>query len=145
MSSKDLDGAVKLIQIIWDVEFTYKISLFLFDVAILMERLNMPSKQYLICFAIRLTSLTSWLLRFLRWFNGCLCNLTLIKCIIFLKELTKTDKEYSAKQAHVELAHKMRKRDAGTAPKLGDRVPYVIIAAAKNTPAYLKVIFSNTS
>ena len=33
----------------------------------------------------------------------------------------------------------MRKRDPGTAPKLGDRVPYVIIAAAKNTPAYLKV------
>lgn len=39
----------------------------------------------------------------------------------------------------MELAHKMRKRDAGTAPKLGDRVPYVIVAAAKNTPAYLKV------
>lgn len=55
------------------------------------------------------------------------------------QELTKTDKEYSAKQAHVELAHKMRKRDPGTAPKLGDRVPYVIIAAAKNTPAYAKV------
>lgn len=33
----------------------------------------------------------------------------------------------------------MRKRDAGNAPKLGDRVPFVIIAAAKNTPAYLKV------
>lgn len=57
----------------------------------------------------------------------------------WLKELTKTDKDYANKQAHVELAHKMRKRDAGTAPKLGDRVPYVIIAAAKNTPAYLKV------
>lgn len=56
-----------------------------------------------------------------------------------MKELTKTDKDYANKQAHVELAHKMRKRDAGTAPKLGDRVPYVIVAAAKNTPAYLKV------
>ena len=32
----------------------------------------------------------------------------------------------------------MRKRDAGSAPKLGDRVPYVIIAAAKGTPAYAK-------
>lgn len=60
-------------------------------------------------------------------------------CFLLLKELTKTDKDYANKQAHVELAHKMRKRDAGTAPKLGDRVPYVIIAAAKNTPAYLKV------
>lgn len=58
---------------------------------------------------------------------------------LHLKELTKTDEDYANKQAHVELAHKMRKRDAGTAPKLGDRVPYVIIAAAKNTPAYLKV------
>ena len=32
----------------------------------------------------------------------------------------------------------MKKRDPGNAPKLGDRVPYVIIAAAKNTPAYMK-------
>ncbi len=54
------------------------------------------------------------------------------------QELTKTDKDYSAKQAHVELANKMRKRDPGSAPKLGDRVPYVIIAGAKGTPAYQK-------
>ena len=33
---------------------------------------------------------------------------------------------------------RMRKRDAGSAPHLGDRVPYVIIAAAKKTAAYLK-------
>ncbi len=39
------------------------------------------------------------------------------------KELTKTDKEYAGKQAHVELANKMRKRDPGSAPQLGDRVP----------------------
>jgi DNA polymerase delta subunit 1 len=57
---------------------------------------------------------------------------------VITKELTKTDKDYTAKQAHVELAHKMRKRDAGSAPKLGDRVPYVIVAAAKGTPAYAK-------
>lgn len=55
------------------------------------------------------------------------------------KELTKTEKEYAGKQAHVELANKMKKRDPGTAPKLGDRVPYVIIAAAKGTPAFQKV------
>ena len=30
----------------------------------------------------------------------------------------------------------MRKRDAGSAPKLGDRVPYVIIAGAKGEKAY---------
>ncbi|KAK6460337.1 DNA polymerase delta catalytic subunit [Scheffersomyces coipomensis] len=35
--------------------------------------------------------------------------------------------EYAGKQAHVELAERMRKRDAGSAPALGDRVAYVII------------------
>ena len=30
----------------------------------------------------------------------------------------------------------MKKRDAGTAPNVGDRVPYVIIQAAKGAPAY---------
>ena len=38
----------------------------------------------------------------------------------------------------MELAHKMRKRDAGSAPQLGDRVPYVITAAAKGVAAYAK-------
>jgi DNA polymerase delta subunit 1 len=61
-----------------------------------------------------------------------------ISQLVITKELTKTEKEYAAKQAHVVLADKMKKRDPGTAPKLGDRVPYVIIAAAKNTPAYAK-------
>ena len=32
----------------------------------------------------------------------------------------------------------MRKRDAGSAPNLGDRVPYVIIAGAKGAAAYMK-------
>lgn len=32
----------------------------------------------------------------------------------------------------------MKKRDKGTAPKLGDRVPYVLIAGAKGTPGYMK-------
>ncbi|KOB68271.1 DNA polymerase [Operophtera brumata] len=65
-----------------------------------------------------------------------LCNRIDISQLVITKELTKN--EYAAKQAHVELANKMRKRDAGTAPKLGDRVPYVICCAAKNTPAYMK-------
>lgn len=61
-----------------------------------------------------------------------------ISQLVITKELTKTEKEYAGKQAHVELANKMKKRDAGTAPKLGDRVPYVITAAAKGTPAFQK-------
>lgn len=65
-----------------------------------------------------------------------LCNRIDISQLVITKELTKHD--YAAKQAHVELANKMKKRDPGTAPKLGDRVPYVICCATKNTPAYMK-------
>ncbi|CAF4774299.1 unnamed protein product [Pieris macdunnoughi] len=65
-----------------------------------------------------------------------LCNRIDISQLVITKELAKND--YAAKQAHVELANKMKKRDAGTAPKLGDRVPYIICCAAKNTPAYMK-------
>ncbi|XP_066276800.1 DNA polymerase delta catalytic subunit-like [Branchiostoma lanceolatum] len=67
-----------------------------------------------------------------------LCNRVDISQLVITKELTKEGEEYAAKQAHVELAERMRKRDAGSAPNLGDRVPYVIIAAAKGTAAYMK-------
>lgn len=59
-----------------------------------------------------------------------------ISQLVITKELTKND--YAAKQAHVELAKKMTKRDPGNAPKLGDRIPYVITAGTKNTPAFQK-------
>jgi DNA polymerase delta subunit 1 len=65
-----------------------------------------------------------------------LCNRIDISQLVISKELTKTDAEYANKQAHVELANKMRKRDPGSAPNLGDRVPYVIISGRKNQPAY---------
>lgn len=68
-----------------------------------------------------------------------LCNRIDISQLVITKELTKTDEEYAGKQAHVELALKMRKRDAGSAPHLGDRVPYVITAiGGKNTATYAK-------
>lgn len=54
--------------------------------------------------------------------------------LVITKALSKSD--YAAKQAHVELAERMRKRDPGSAPALGDRVAYVIIKASNNTPAY---------
>ena len=44
--------------------------------------------------------------------------------------------EYKAKQAHVELAERMRKRDAGSAPALGDRVAYVIVKGAAGAKNY---------
>ncbi|KAK3359223.1 DNA polymerase family B-domain-containing protein [Lasiosphaeria hispida] len=53
--------------------------------------------------------------------------------LVITKALTK--EEYSAKQAHVELAQRMKKRDAGSAPGLGDRVAYVMVkgtAGSKN-------------
>ncbi|TGZ65787.1 hypothetical protein CRM22_005695 [Opisthorchis felineus] len=68
-----------------------------------------------------------------------LCNRIDISQLVISKELTKTDEEYAGKQAHVELAAKMRKRDAGSAPHLGDRVPYVITAVGgKNSATYMK-------
>lgn len=54
--------------------------------------------------------------------------------LVITKALAKSD--YAAKQAHVELAERMRKRDAGSAPALGDRVAYVIVKAAKGAAAY---------
>ena len=49
--------------------------------------------------------------------------------LVISKGLGKT--EYAAKQAHNELAERMRKRDAGSAPAIGDRVSYVIIKGTK--------------
>ena len=46
--------------------------------------------------------------------------------------------DYTAKQAHVELAARMKKRDAGSAPQVGDRVAFVIIQGAKGARAYEK-------
>ena len=65
-----------------------------------------------------------------------LCNRIDISQLIITKELTKNDDEYKGKQAHVQLAAKMRKRDAGSAPQLGDRVPYVIVAGHKGQATY---------
>ncbi|KAI0766572.1 DNA polymerase family B-domain-containing protein [Trametes elegans] len=59
--------------------------------------------------------------------------------LVITKALTKASAtEYAAKQAHVELAERMKKRDAGSAPALGDRVAYVIIKGVKGAAAYEK-------
>lgn len=59
-----------------------------------------------------------------------------LSLLVITKGLTKTGENYEVKAAHVELAERMRKRDAATAPNVGDRVPYVIIKAAKGAKAY---------
>ncbi|GAA5977284.1 hypothetical protein JCM5350_002416 [Sporobolomyces pararoseus] len=56
--------------------------------------------------------------------------------LVITKALAKAD--YAVKQAHVELAERMKKRDAGSAPALGDRVAYVIIKSTKDARAYEK-------
>ena len=63
-----------------------------------------------------------------------------ISMLVITKSLGKSadDSDYTAKQAHVELAMRMKKRDPGSAPAVGDRVAYVIIQAARGTPAYEK-------
>lgn len=47
-------------------------------------------------------------------------------------------KGYHGRQAHVELANRMRGRDEASAPSQGDRIAYVIIKAAKGSKGYEK-------
>jgi DNA polymerase delta subunit 1 len=58
--------------------------------------------------------------------------------LVVTKALAQEAEDYKVRAAHVELAEKMRKRDPATAPTIGDRVPYVIIKAAKGAKAYEK-------
>jgi len=48
------------------------------------------------------------------------------------------EEDYKVKQAHVELAARMKKRDPGSAPQMGDRVPYVIITGPKGAKNFEK-------
>ncbi|KAL9644114.1 hypothetical protein ABK040_005579 [Willaertia magna] len=61
-----------------------------------------------------------------------------ISMLVITKALSKKSEKYKAKQSHVELAERMRKRDALTAPRVGDRIPYVIIKGPKGSKAYEK-------
>ncbi|KAG5439383.1 hypothetical protein PCANB_001957 [Pneumocystis canis] len=59
-----------------------------------------------------------------------------ISNLVITKTLTKSD--YISKQAHVELAERIRKRDSRLAPTLGDRVAYIIIKGAKGDQTFLR-------
>ena len=54
--------------------------------------------------------------------------------LVITKALSKND--YANKQPHVEVAERMKKRDAGSAPSLGDRVAYVIVKGAGGSRNY---------
>jgi DNA polymerase delta subunit 1 len=61
-----------------------------------------------------------------------------LSLLVITKGLTQEVDEYDNNAAHVELARKMRARDPATAPVVGDRIPYVIVKAAKGVKAYEK-------
>merc|ERR1719359_1055930 len=63
-----------------------------------------------------------------------------LSLLVISKSLGKgaNAEDYAVKQAHVELAERIKKRDPSNAYGSGDRVPYVITTAAKNTPAYAR-------
>ncbi|XP_064904360.1 LOW QUALITY PROTEIN: DNA polymerase delta catalytic subunit [Columba livia] len=67
-----------------------------------------------------------------------LCNRVDMSQLVITKELTRAAAAYAAPQAHVRLAERMRERDPGSAPGLGDRVPYVIVTGARGAAAYTK-------
>ena len=46
--------------------------------------------------------------------------------------------QYTGKQAHVELANKMKERDEASAPTVGDRVAYVMVKGLKGSKGYEK-------
>eukprot|EP00928_Gymnodinium_smaydae_P007501 TRINITY_DN12696_c0_g5_i3.p1 TRINITY_DN12696_c0_g5~~TRINITY_DN12696_c0_g5_i3.p1 ORF type:complete len:870 (-),score=184.28 TRINITY_DN12696_c0_g5_i3:78-2549(-) len=57
-----------------------------------------------------------------------------LRSLVISKSLGRD--EYATKAPHVEVAEKMRKRDPATAPRLGDRVPYLVLAGAAKTKVY---------
>lgn len=58
--------------------------------------------------------------------------------LVITKALSKDNYDDGDKQAHVALAKRMRARDPGSAPALGDRVAYVIIRGAAGMKNYQK-------
>ena len=60
--------------------------------------------------------------------------------LVISKQLTKTGDQYAAgiRLAHVELAARLKKRDPGLAPAVGDRVPYVMTKGAVGAKAFEK-------
>lgn len=71
-----------------------------------------------------------------RTISDLLQNKVDISLLVISKELSKAAADYDANQAHVTLYKKLYQRDAGSAPSLGDRIPYVTIKGRKDQPAH---------
>jgi len=67
-----------------------------------------------------------------------LCNRVDLSMLVISKSYSKAEEDYAGKQAHVELAKRMKKRDAASAPKIGDRVAYVITQGCKGAKNFEK-------
>ena len=59
--------------------------------------------------------------------------------LVISKAYTKGAEEYAAKQAHVELVKRIKRRTPDVAPRIGDRVPYVIVGGLKGAKMFEKV------
>ncbi|OLP99158.1 DNA polymerase delta catalytic subunit [Symbiodinium microadriaticum] len=58
------------------------------------------------------------------------------RLLVLSKALVRAGaEEYAARQAHVELAERLRKADPAQAPKVGERVPYVFVAKGNGANA----------
>lgn len=58
--------------------------------------------------------------------------------LVISKGLSKKADDYKGKVAHVELAERMAKRDPGSAPRMGDRIPYVMCDVGNGAKGYEK-------
>lgn len=56
-----------------------------------------------------------------------LCDELPLEAYVITGKFGKPRKEYKVKVPHVELAHRIKMRDPGSAPQLGSRIPYVIV------------------
>lgn len=54
-----------------------------------------------------------------------------ISDLVITKKLSQSPEQYKTKAPHVELALKLFKRNPATAPRVGDRVPYVLVKGNK--------------
>ncbi|WUR02821.1 DNA polymerase delta catalytic subunit (DPOD) [Vairimorpha necatrix] len=58
--------------------------------------------------------------------------------LVISKAITKSGEKYASKQAHVELAEKMKKRGDESAGALGNRVGYIMVEKGKKVAGYDK-------
>ena len=65
-----------------------------------------------------------------------------LSLLVISKQLSRAAEDYAnSNLPHVQLAERMKKRDASSAPAVGDRVAYVVIKGAKDAKLYERAGF----